>query len=157
MAAIYTMKGVQDTLEVFKDKITIKPKGVLGMLNKGMKGTKEIPFRSITAVQFKEAGTVWSGYIQFTIPGGNESKGGIFAATKDENTFMFAHKKNNALATEIKEFIDGEITKIHAPQAVQVAVPTTDLADEIKKLSALKDQGILSEEEFRAAKMKLIG
>lgn len=87
------MKGVQDLLEVFEDRVTITPKGVLGFLNKGVKGTKEIPFTSIVAVQFKEAGTVFSGYLQFTIPGGNENTGGILAATKDENTFMFAHAK----------------------------------------------------------------
>jgi len=35
----YTMKGVQDLLEVFEDKITITPKGVLGFLNKGINST----------------------------------------------------------------------------------------------------------------------
>jgi len=154
MSAIFTMKGVQDLLEVFEDRVTITPKGVLGFLNKGIKGTKEIPFRSIVAVQFKEAGAVFSGYLQFTIPGGNESKGGIFAATKDENTFMFAHAKKNTLAKEIKEHIDGAIRRSQAPQT---AAPATNLSDELQKLAQLKDQGVLSEDEFKAAKNKLIG
>ena len=154
MSALYTMKGVQDLLAVFEDKVTITPKGVLGFLNKGIKGTKEIPFRSIVAVQFKEAGAVFSGYLQFTIPGGNESKGGIFAATKDENTFMFAHAKNNALAKEIKEYIDEAIRRSQAPRT---AAPTTNLSDELQKLAQLKDEGVLSEDEFQAVKKKLIG
>lgn len=66
MSAIYTMKGVQDSLEVFEDRVTITPKGVLGFLKKGIKGTKEIPFASIVAVQFKEAGAVFSGSIHDT-------------------------------------------------------------------------------------------
>ena len=66
------MQGVQDLLEVFGDKVQLTPKGVLGFLNKGLKGTKTIPFTSIQALQFKEAGAVFSGYIQFTIAGGNE-------------------------------------------------------------------------------------
>lgn len=154
MSAVYTMKGVQDLLEVFEDRVTITPKGVLGFLNKGIKGTKEIPFTSIVAVQFKEAGAVFSGYFQFTIPGGNESRGGIFAATKDENTFMFAHAKNNAMAKEIKEYINGAIRRSRTPQ---VAVPAINLSDELQKLVQLKKQGVLSEDEFQAAKKKLIG
>jgi hypothetical protein len=154
MSAVYTMKGVQDLLEVFEDRVTITPKGVLGFLNKGIKGTKEIPFTSIVAVQFKEAGAVFSGYLQFSIPGGNESRGGIFAATKDENTFMFAHAKNNAMAREIKEYIDAAVRRSRAPQA---AAPATNLSDELQKLAKLKEQGILSEEEFQAAKKRLIG
>lgn len=70
---VFTLKGKQDLLEVFEDRVTIKPKGVLGFLNKGMKGTKEIPFASVVAVQFREAGPWFNGYLQFTIPGGNES------------------------------------------------------------------------------------
>ena len=154
MNEIYTMKGMQDVLEVFEDKVTITPKGVLGFLNKGIQGKKEIPFASIVAVQFKEAGYVFSGYLQFTIPGGNESRGGILAAAKDENTFMFAHKKNNALAIEIKEYIDSAVRESRTPQA---SAPTASLSDELQKLAKLKEQGILSDEEFQAAKKKLIG
>ena len=38
----YSIRGVQDVLEVFDDKLMITPKGLLGFLNKGLKGTKEI-------------------------------------------------------------------------------------------------------------------
>ncbi len=152
--SVYSMAGVQDLLEVFEDRVTITPKGILGFLNKGLKGTKEIPFASIIAVQFKEAGTIFSGYLQFTIPGGNESKGGLMAATADENTFMFAHTKNNAMAKEIKEHIDRAVRKARTPQ---VGPNTTNLSDELQKLAELKATGILSDEEFQAAKRKLIG
>lgn len=152
--AIHTMKGIQDILEVFDDRVTITPKGVLGFLNKGIKGTKEIPYSSIVAVQFKEAGAVFSGYIQFTIPGGNESRGGILAATKDENTFMFAQTKNNAQARQIKEFIDAAI---HRLRAAQTTPATTNLSAELQGLAKLKEQGILSAEEFQAAKRRLLG
>ena len=153
-AAVFTMKGVQDVLEVFDDRITITPKGVLGFLNKGLKGTKEIPFTSIIAVQFKEAGVVFSGYLQFTIPGGNESKGGLFAAAQDENTFMFAHAKNNPMATEIKQHIDAKLRRSRTPQLPN---QPANLSDELLKLAKLREQGVLSDDEFQAAKKKLIG
>ena len=154
MELVLTMRGVQDLLEVFPDHVAITPKGVMGFLNKGMKGKKEIPFASIIAVQFKEAGAVFSGYLQFTIPGGNESKGGLMAATKDENTFMFAKKENNAPAAQIKKYIDAAIRASRAPQA---ATRAASLPEELQALAQLKAQGVLSEQEFEAAKRKLIG
>ncbi|MQA19297.1 DUF4429 domain-containing protein [Rugamonas rivuli] len=154
MNSVYTMKGVQDSLEVFEDKVTITPKGILGFMNKGLKGTKTIPFSSIMAIQFKEAGALFSGYLQFTIPGGNESRGGVFSAASDENSFMFANKSNNELAATIKEHIEQKVRELRVPSVV--AQPVTSLADELQKLSGLRDSGILSEQEFQAAKLRLI-
>ena len=136
MSSIHTMKGVQDQLEVFEDKVTITPKGILGFMNKGLKGTKTIPFSSISAIQFKEAGAVFSGYLQFTIPGGNESKGGVFSAASDENTFMFAEKKNNALAIQIKEYIETKVQELHSPRNTQ-SQSATSLSDEIQRVASM--------------------
>ncbi len=152
--AVLRMKGVSEEIVVFKDKVTITPKGAWGFLAKGLKGTKTIPFYSVSAIQFKEAGAVFSGYIQFTIPGGNESKGGVFAAANDENTFMFAGRENNAQAQEIKEYIESAIRKLRAPQ---LNVGAASLTEELQKLGQLKQQGVLTEEEFQSAKRKLIG
>ena len=154
MSSIHTMKGVQDQLEVFENKVTITPKGILGFMNKGLKGTKTIPFSSISAIQFKEAGAVFSGYLQFTIPGGNESKGGVFSAASDENTFMFAEKKNNALAIQIKEYIETKVQELHSPRNTQ-SQSATSLSDEIQKLASLRDSGVLSDQEFQTAKSRL--
>ena len=156
MSSVFTMKGVQDLLEVFEDKVTITPKGILGFMNKGLKGTKTIPFASISAIQFKEARAVFSGYLQFTIPGGNESKGGVFSAAGDENTFMFAEKKNNAQATQIKEYIESKVQELRAPRSTQSLSPTS-LSDELQKLANLRDKGVLSDQEFQLAKTRLIG
>ncbi len=147
----YTIRGVQDQLEVFDSKIAITPKGVLGFLNKGIKGKKEIPFTSITAIQLKKS-RLTSGYIQFSVLGGNESRGGIFSATKDENTFMFINKHNDVM-TEIKDYIERQIAELRIPQT---SSSTMSLSDEIQKLAQLYAQGILSAEEFQSAKNRLI-
>lgn len=153
MEPLHSIKGVQDLLEVYESKLTITPKGVLGLMNKGLKGTKEIPFLSITAVQLKMAGALTNGYIQFTVPGGNESRGGLFAATKDENTFVFT-RKHNEVVVQLKQFIEGRIGEMRAPPSVP---PSASLSDELLKLANLRDAGVLSEEEFTAAKARLIG
>jgi hypothetical protein len=44
-----------------------------------------------------------------------------------------------------------------APPAPAAPGAEPNLADEIQRLSTLKDQGILSEDEFTAAKSKLLG
>ncbi len=153
--AEFAMRGVQDELVVYKDYLTIKPVGVLGFLNKGIKGTKEIPFSSITAVQFKEAGAAFSGYLQFTILGGNESRGGILAGVSDENTFMFGNKtyNNNDKAVEIKGFIASAVKALKSPTP---ATNQPSVMDEIKKLAELKEAGVLSDSEFADAKKKLM-
>lgn len=146
--AVFKMKGVGDELEVFEDKLTITPKGVFGLMAKGLKGTKTIPFSSITAIQFKKSG-VLSGYIQFTLHGGKESTGGALAAATDENSFMFAGQ--NELAEEIKNYIEERIKK---PSA---SVQASSQADEIEKLFSLKEKGVISEEDFLKAKQKILG
>lgn len=154
----YTMKGVQDLLEVYPEKVCITPQGVLGFLNKGLKGTKEISISSIAAIQFKAAGLT-SGYLEFSLPGGRESKGGLFAATKDENTFMFrGHPGENELAREIKEFIEAKGRELRQPQVVvqTVAATAVDIPGQIKKLAELRDSGILTEDEFQAKKVQLL-
>jgi hypothetical protein len=153
MASVYNMKGVQDELEVFDDKLTITPKGVLGMLNKGFQGTKTIPFSSITAIQFKQASTFISGYLQFSIFGGRESTGGILAAATDENSFMFKEKNQNELAEKIKNFIEEKIKSQKTSSLVKGSGP----AEEISKLFELKEKGVITEEDFQKAKEKLLG
>ncbi|MCK4641210.1 MAG: SHOCT domain-containing protein [Candidatus Marinimicrobia bacterium] len=151
MSIVFTMKGVAELMEVFEDKVEITPKGVMGFLVKGLKGTKTIPFSSITAIQFKKSGLT-SGYLQFTIPGGNESKSGVFSAASDENTFMFTGKNDEA--QEIKDYIESKMRALQTPQATSSSL---NLSDELQQLAKLKEQGILSDEEFQAAKKRLIG
>ena len=125
----YRMRGVQDLLEVFEDRVAITPQGFLGFLNKGLKGTKTIPYASITAIQFRKAGPIVSGYLQFTLGGGLESRGGVLAATKDENTFMFGKtsvfhkndKPNNEIALAIKNHIEAKVMERPPPTAASPA------------------------------------
>lgn len=150
---VTTMKGIQDILEVYEDKVVITPKGLLGMMNKGVKGSKTIPYRNITAIQFKKSGML-SGYLQFTVPGGNESRRGILDATKDENTFMFTG--DNAKAEKIKLYIEKRIEEIASGKSTQVTQSTASITEELSKLADLKEKGILTEEEFIQAKNKLL-
>jgi hypothetical protein len=139
-------------LDVYDDRLTITPKGVLSFLNRGLQGTKTIYFHSITGIQLKMASDFTAGYLQFTIPGGNESRKGLLAAISDENTFLF-REPNNHQAEAVKDYIETRMKEIRAPKPAT----SSGLSDELSRLADLKKQGMLSDEEFQAAKKRLIG
>lgn len=142
------MKGNSDTLEVFEDKLTLTPRGIAGLIYRGLKATKTIPFTSIQAFKFKKSGLL-SGYFQFTIAGAFESSGGLIAATFDKNSFKF--ERQNKMALKIKEYIERRIRELKASGSL------SDLPAQIKKLADMRDKGSISEEEFQSAKTRLIG
>jgi hypothetical protein len=59
------------------------------------------------------------------------------------------------IAAELRRLVaDAHGTGV-TPQAMPVAAP--DPADQIRKLAALRDEGLLSEEEFQAKKLQILG
>ncbi len=142
--SIYKVSGVGGDLEVFEDKLIITSKGVLGFLS-GTKGTKTIPFTSFTGIQYKKPGLT-NGYLQLTVPGGNES-------IRSENSFTFTAFQN-AVMEEVKLYIECRLEELRNTSGRQAV--TTSVADELLKLAKLKDQGLLTDEEFARAKERLL-
>lgn len=64
-------------------------------------------------------------------------------------------------AKEIGEYVRNQINApaaVHTSGAPPVAAPVTDdPADQIRKLAALRDEGLLTDEEFQAKKRDLLG
>ncbi|PFA26739.1 hypothetical protein CN390_27865 [Bacillus cereus] len=141
----------KSTITIEGNFIRIKRKGALNFFNHGLDGEKTIDINNLTGIQVKKAGFT-NGYIQFIFLGSQESKKGVFAATQDENTVMFA-KKEQKMADEIKEYIEGFLANKSKPQVAA----TVSGADEILKYKELLEQGILTEEEFQAKKKQLLG
>jgi hypothetical protein len=148
---IYFLKGVGGQLELFENKVVILRKGALATMGHGLTGNKEILLKNITGVQLKLGGALINGYIQFTVPGGIESKRGIGAATQDENTVMFP-KSENETAQAIKDKIEQIQTEADRPQVTQASSP----ADEIRKLKGLLDDGIIDQDDFEKKKQELL-
>jgi hypothetical protein len=101
----YEIEGVNGQIRLTKNRIIISRKGSRAFWTQGLKGEKEIPLKYITAVQFKAVGNFTNGYLQFSIQGSLESKGGILDATTDENTVMFSELQQPDFE-EIKRYID---------------------------------------------------
>jgi len=140
-------KGYNGTLILSNDRIIIK-RGIKGFLLGGgsVRGDKTIPYSSIIAVQFKKAGMM-AGYLQLTLKGGSEAKGGLLQSATDENTVNF-HSGKNKIFIEAKEFIEKQINE-------DFNKPKSNL-DELEKLASLKEKGIITQEEFNAKKKVLL-
>jgi len=79
VAEEFLAKGDNGQLLVKEHTVVISRKGVMALLTQGPKGDKEIPIENITSIQMKGAGLT-AGYIQFTLHGGAEAKGGVLQA-----------------------------------------------------------------------------
>ncbi len=146
-------KGYNGTITLTEASITITP-GIKGILLGGgfLRGNKSIPYSSVVAVQMKKAGMT-AGYLQLTLMGGSEAKGGVFQAATDENTIMFhAMGGNNEKFAEAKSIIEERIMT-----SKSTVVHQRSDADELAKFSELKDKGVISEAEFDQKKKQLLG
>lgn len=137
--------------------VTITRKGFIARSSVG-KGEKRLPISQIAAVQWKPAGWGWNGFIQFTVPGGNEQQSAFgsqtMRAAKDENSVMFT-KKQMPEFERLRAAIDEAIVRQHAPHAAGSS--ESSVADELAKLAALRDQGIITDADFEAGKAKVLG
>ena len=146
----FEMTGANGTLYVTEHSVIIKREGANAFMAFGLSGEKEIPFSSITAIQFKEAGVLVKGYIQFSTLGGVEARGGVNQAWYDENTVMLK-SANNSMARQIKDYIKERMGK----QQTTVVAQTSN-ADELLKYKQLLDMGAISQEEFDLKKKELL-
>lgn len=147
---IYRGHGAE--VELREDGLTIKRFGAGSFLTQGIKGEKRIPYSSLTAVQLKSAGRTMSGYIQFSILGGNESGRGIFDATLDENTVMFTPEQDPDFQ-QLRDVVEARSSKAKRPQDI---APSRSTADELAKLADLHQRGVLNAEEFAAQKARAL-
>jgi len=137
--------GSNGSVELVGDSIIIRRKGFANVLTQGIQGDKQVPLLSITAVQFRSAGSMMAGLIQFSLLGGREFRGGMLEATKDENAVMFTREQEPAFVA-LRDYIQ---QRINEPMLTSAAGSS---ADELERLAALHEKGHLTAEEFADAK-----
>ncbi|TRT90474.1 MAG: hypothetical protein EWV82_00135 [Microcystis aeruginosa Ma_AC_P_19900807_S299] len=144
-------EGRSGTLVITDTGIIIKRNG--GLFSGYPSGQKNIPYSSITAIQFKRA-DITVGFIQFTLKGGIEAKAGVFEAVTDENTITFGTEERSQEFEKAKQIIEKKMIESKSPQS---AVNTNNDLEQLEKLASLKDKGIISQEEFEAKKKQILG
>lgn len=143
-------EGRSGTLILTETGVIIKRSGAL--LSGHAAGEKNIPYKSITAVQFKKAG-ITVGFLQLTLQGGVEAKGGALEAVKDENTITFGTEEKTQEFERAKNIIEQKIVEANNTNTASSNI--NDL-DQLEKLASLKDKGIITEEEFHAKKKQIL-
>ena len=140
------------------DVVRIARKGFKAFMSQGLKGEKWVHVSQLTSIQFKEADWFTHGYIQFGVMGGVESRGGVFAARTDENSVMFFASQADAFA-RLKDAVQARMHEIQAARSAPPAAPaaSVDPLAQIQQLGALRDQGLITDEEFEAKKAQLLG
>lgn len=154
------IKGVNGQVHFDGQYVTITRKGFLARASIG-KGEKRLHISQITALQWKPAGALVNGYLQFTIPGGVERRSKFGKQTpdaiRDENSIIFT-KQQQPQFEHLRAALDDAIARRHAPQPASAqGAGFGSIADELAKLAALRDQGVISVVDFEAGKRKLLG
>ncbi len=109
-----------------------------GMMSKA---TEDFPYSKISSVSWQ------SGMTMGTI---------VVFASGNKAEITNVHKKDGkSIVDSLRERLADSPAPAAPAQVQQVAAP--DLADQLTKLAALRDQGILNEDEFAAQKAKLLG
>ena len=129
-----TFEAVNDTLEIFSDRVEIKRKKILGMISPN--GNETLFFKDITSIDVRECSFSNGGHIQFSAAGTNEKNNKVVFGGWSGRAEM------NANANAIKTFIVEAKQKLNeAPVQIN---NTTSTSDEILKLSKIKDDCLIT-------------
>ena len=149
------VKGHTGTISFDGAFVTIERTGLLARASVG-KGEKCIPVGQITAVQFKPAGPLVNGFIQFSIGGGNERRSKLGSqttdASRDENSVIFTRRQQ----PEFEQLRTVVVAAMAAPGPAGAA-SQQDAIDQLRRLAELRDAGVVSGQEFDTAKARLLG
>ena len=157
--------GTDGQLKVDNDKISITRKGFLGRLTSLDGGGDEVlPMDRVLSVGFIPVKMGIKGSIQFgvldkdgkaTVTSSNAGWTASLISGELKHAIMFS-KKDQESFEKIRDFVNERIEQIRSSSPSATVSSKGSLADEIKKLSDLRDSGILTEEEFTQQKKKLL-
>lgn len=154
---LFVAKGINGQVTLLEDRVRIERKGALSFVSFGFRGTKEILISEISSIEYRNAGSVLSGYILFLYRGGRDVKSSAFgndSITNNENAVMFVMGAQASFDT-LRGMLDEKMEDRRRPQQVLVQSDQSPL-DELKKLAALQDSGVITEAEFEREKARLL-
>lgn len=156
MEKLYEFSIPGATLIIYDDCVSFKHKGAMGFLTKGVQGERKLYYKQISSIQFKDANSLTSGFIEFYLDGHHDSKqgGGLFSGTQNENRFYF-YKRDQKEMFKAYEYVQNKVNTVNT--VVVEKTNTTSSADELRKYKQLLDEGIINDGEFQKKKKELLG
>ena len=150
--AAVAVQGANGWLGLYEGHVRLVKSGFRAMVGVGYgAGTKDIALSQISAIQWRDAGDLWLGYIAFSFLGGSDSSGGVFDAAKSDNAITF-EKLQQAEFASVRSAIQGRL----GGRAPVVSAATGGVADQIRELASLRDGELITPEEFEAKKAELL-
>jgi hypothetical protein len=154
--------GSDGTVTVNGDVVTIKRKGLMGKLQTATgNGDESFSLKNVAGIGFKSWSMVsGKGHLQFGLVEADGtahySDSFLGNASHDKHTLVFgmsAQKDFEAIRDHCLPLIGGKAAFENAAQSSDQA--TISKAEQLKRLTELKDLGVLTEEEFQREKAKL--
>ena len=150
MAEVFA-KGSNGLITIDGDWLTIDRKG-FGRAGHS-EGARRIPLASITAVQLRQARVFTHGFIRFAFAGSPEFRGGLQNAMRDEDAVTFRRGQARGF-NMIRAAVEHYIAAHHARARTGAGEP--NIPEQIEKLGELRDQRLITDEEFEAKKAQLL-
>ena len=151
--ALMEATGLNAKVFLFKDAIRIKRIGLRNSLSGASKVERDILISQIVGLQFKRAGLLNNGYIEFEVMHQYQRLDKDSEGEVEDATVAFKPGQQGAFEA-FREMLVANMTAGGAAKAPSAA--TTDL-DQLDKLASLRDRGIITEEEFGRKKKQLLG
>lgn len=156
----FTAKGSTGEVTFTGSEVLIRRTGLFGAIGQlaGQgRGNKDIPLSAITGIRLEPGSLMNKPFFQIIHSGSLETQGGAKAALNDDNSIFFS-KGVTADFERLKSLILEAIkaSKTQYQSSPPAATAAEDLTETLRKLSSLKDAGVISEEEFGAKKAEIL-
>jgi len=162
MSKIRELKGQNGIVIVYEDYIEISRNSFGGFISQGgSSGARRYYFKDIASIEYKTPTIMANGYIKFLVSGSEEknAKVGLFASStssmKDQNTVVF-RSFSKEKSVEVDSLYELIMEKLSKAKNIASTNNQGSKMDELKKLGELKQSGVLTEDEFKAEKEKLL-
>jgi hypothetical protein len=117
----------------------------------------KIELKNITSIELKKEDILKKGFIHFIVSGSGFERDSLKGIKANYNPYLihFADKKYGD-AVKFIETVNNKLSEYNVAPKENKGDMSTDVLGQLEKLSALKNAGILTEEEFSTKKAELL-
>jgi hypothetical protein len=149
---LFEATGVRGKVMLFRDVVRIKRTGLASLLSGASRIEKDILISQIMSIQFKKAGLVNSGYIEFVLT----HMHGQHDEEEDEDAPNLVVEFRPGQQEAFEHFREALEGRMGGGPAKAPSAAGADL-DELQKLASLRDKGVVTQDEFEQKKRRLLG
>ena len=154
---IMRLEGKNAYIEIKEDKVEIGPKGWRG--HAGQRGIVRVNLKDIKAIELTPPGLLTFGFLKVVSAEGAVIQGQSAYGRKGDlmsDPYAVAYKKADAQKYEKARDLIEELISNLSTENQSTNVLANDIPAQLEKLAALRDSGILTEEEFTTKKAELL-